>query len=145
MGPRSSEDQVARALTAAVERWVAEGTASTPLPWPIEEGIDNLLYQHGSDGLRELSVSQSRSFSITILGLVIWVAEQTLGPLEAEFQLDKAGAVVAFTLRAGDGRISKRDAPEYGASWRTQLRTIETRPTADEDWARAHVLHYEFG
>jgi hypothetical protein len=142
MGARSSGDESAIALAAAVEKWVAEGAASTSLPQAIEESIDALLYQYGSDGILELSVANSQSTCVTIVGLVIWVTEQTLSPLEAEFQLDKAGAVRALTLRAGDGRISRRDAPEYEASWRKRLRIIETRPTGDEDWA--YVLHHEF-
>jgi hypothetical protein len=144
MGAHSSEEETAIALAAAVEKWAAEGTASTPLPQAIEVGLDGLLYGvgNGGDGIRELSVSQSGPTCITIVGLVIWLGPPTLGPFEAKFHLDKAGAVKALTLRAGDGRISERDAPQDVSSWRTQLRMIESRPNADEDWA--HVLHYEF-
>jgi hypothetical protein len=56
MGARSSGDESAIALAAAVEKWVAEGAASTSLPQAIEESIDALLYQYGSDGILELSV-----------------------------------------------------------------------------------------
>jgi hypothetical protein len=72
------------------------------------------------------------------------VETQTLGPVEAEFDLDKAeGSVKAFTVRAGDGRISREDAPGYPLeSWPKRLRFLESRPTVDEDWE--HVLRYEF-
>lgn len=141
MGARFSEEEVAIALAAAVEKWVAEGAAPPPLPPAIEKSLDDLLYYYDGDGIQELSILQSPTY-ITILGLVIWVDLQTLNPFEAEFQLDEAGGVKALTLRAGDGRIPRRDAPGYSSPWRTQLRTIATRPTADGDWT--HVLHYEF-
>jgi hypothetical protein len=59
------------------------------------------------------------------------------------FKLDEAsGAVKALTIRAGDARISRRDAPTYQLSWRKMTRFIASRPTVDEDWE--HVIHYEF-
>jgi hypothetical protein len=66
----------------------------------------------------------------------------TFSPVEAEFQLDKAGTVRALTLRAGDKRIPPRDAPKGQPSWRDQLRMIASSPTADADWT--HVLKYDF-
>ncbi len=138
-----SEEEVATALVAAVQSYAAAGTGTRPLPQVIEDCLHTLLDERGSDGILELSVSQPRSTCITILGIVIWVTEQTLSPLEAEFQLDKAGgAVKSLTIRAGDGRISRRNAPEYPQSWRKLHRIIASRTTVDEDWA--HVLHYEF-
>jgi hypothetical protein len=76
---------------------------------------------------------------------VIWVEEQRLGPYEAEFQLDQpGGTVAALTIRAGDTRIPRREAPKYSqASWRTLLRMIEARPATDGDWE--NVVHYNFG
>jgi hypothetical protein len=140
--PRS-EEELATALAAAVEGYAARGTGDRSLQG-IQEGLHDMLYHTGSDGILELSVSQSRSTCITLLGIVIWVDDQTLGPLEAEFHLDKAdGAVTAFTVRAGDKRISRRDAPSYPLeSWRKRLRFIEGRPLVDEDWE--HVLRHEF-
>jgi hypothetical protein len=141
MSPRS-EDEVAAALAAAVTTHARHRTASNQLPEEIEEGLHTLLYERGSDGLHELSVSECTSTRITILGVVIWVTEQTLGPLEAKFERDEAGgAVKAFTIRAGDGRIARRDAPKFPQSARALQRIIAARPTTDEDWA--HVIHYE--
>ena len=135
-----SDEQLAMDLAAAVENYAAVGTGSSPVPQAIADGLDNLLYGCGGDGVLELSVS-SEAGCLAILGIVIWVEEQTLGPLEAEFQLDKAGrAVQAFTIRAGDGRISRRDAPSYPQSWRAVHRIIAGRPTADEDWTE--ILHH---
>jgi hypothetical protein len=142
MGPRS-EDEVAAALAADVTTHARHGTGSK-LPEAIELGLHNLLYERGSDGILELAVSESTSTRLTILGIVIWVTEQTLGPLEAKFERDEAGGPVKeITVRAGDGRIARRDAPKYPQSARAMQRIIATRPTADEDWA--YVILYEFG
>jgi hypothetical protein len=140
--PRS-EEELARALAAAVEGYAARGTGDRSLE-EIHEGLDDLLYHRGGDGILELSVSQPRSTCVALLGIVIWVEDQTLGPLEAEFRLEAAGKVKALTVRAGDKRIPRRDAPSYSlASWRKRLRLIEGRPVVDDDWE--HVLRYEFG
>lgn len=138
-----SEEEAAIALAAAVQSYVDDRARSGPVPRAIEEGLDTLLYGWGGDGILELSVSHIDTACVTILGIVIWVEEQTLGPLEAKFQLDKpAGAVKALTIRAGDKRIPRRDAPKYPQSWRNLHRIIAARPTADEDWA--HALQHKF-
>jgi hypothetical protein len=107
----------------------------------VSDALDGLLYHRGSDGIHELSVSESRPTRLALLGVIIWVEEQTLGPLEAVFLLDGAGSVTWFTIRAGDARLPRRDAPAYGPrSWRKQLWFIESRPAADADWE--HVLDH---
>ncbi len=143
MGP-PSEDEVAAALAGAVATHARHKTGSKQLPEAIEDGLHTLLYERGSDGILELAISECTSTRITFLGIVIWVTEQTLGPLEAQFERGEAGGPVkAFTVRAGDGRIARRDAPKVHQSARALQRIIATRPTADEDWA--FVIRYEFG
>jgi len=110
----------------------------------LRDELDDFLYRHGGDGILELSASQTAPTSISLLGIVIWVETQTLGPVEAKFDLDgTTGTVKAFTVRAGDSRISRRDAPGYPLdSLRRRLRFIESRPTADDDWE--HILRHRF-
>ena len=137
-----SDQELAIALAEAVEKHAADLMGTDRLPPAIAQGLDAVLYRHGGDGLLELSVLPSRSTRITILGIVIWVTDQTLGPIEAEFQLDKAGgAVKALTVRAGDDRTSPRDRPKYQQSLRALQRIIANHPIADEDWT--YVLHYD--
>ena len=106
--------------------------------------LDDLLYRRGGDGILELSASQTGPSRVSLLGIVIWVETQTLAPIEAEFELDRTtGTVKAFTVLAGDGRICRRDAPDYPLdSWRKRLQLIESRPAVDGDWE--HVLHHRF-
>jgi hypothetical protein len=139
VAPRS-EKQLAAALAAAVQDYAAAcGDRSLQA---IQEALDDLLYRRGSDGILELSVSQPEAASLTLVGIVIWVEEQTLGPLEAVFSLDEAGSVTRFSVRAGDARLPRHDAPAHALdSWRSRLRFVEARPTADEDWE--YVLHYK--
>jgi hypothetical protein len=83
----------------------------------------------------ELAVAECTPTRITFLGIVIWVTEHRLAPLEAVFE--RGGAdhpVTRFTVRAGDGRIARRDSPKFLQSARALQRIIATRPTADEDW-----------
>jgi hypothetical protein len=139
-----SEEELAHALAEAVENHAADLMSPTGdrAPPAIEKRLDDLLYRHGSDGLMELSIWPSRPKWVRILGIVIWVSDQTLGPIEVEFQFDKAGgAVKALTVRAGDDRTSPRDRPKYQRSSRALQRIIANRPTADEDWT--YVVHCE--
>jgi hypothetical protein len=143
MPAEQHDDDLALALVAAVESYAFGGAALERVSKAVEQAIGHLLYGRGGDGILELSIARPLSFPrLTMVGIVIWVTEQTLGPIEAEFHLDEAGrAVTAFTVRAGDGRILRRDAPKYPGSWRAQLQIIATRPTADEDWE--HVFHHD--
>jgi hypothetical protein len=144
MGGLNTEQDLAKVLAAAAERYAAEERDSNSSTEAIANGLHDLLYGYGGDGVLELSVSQpTSSRCLTVLGIVIWVEEQTQSPLEAVFQFDDVGAVSALTLRAGDRRIAPRDMPGYQESWRNLLRIIAARPTADEDWT--YVLQYEFG
>ena len=138
-----SEEEHAKALAKAVADYAADGMEVSPPPLDaIQGGLEDLLFLRGSDGILELSASRPRSTFLILLCTVIWVETQTLGPVEAEFHLD-AGSVKAFTVRAGDGRVSRQDAPGYPLeSWRKRLRFLEGRPTVDQDWE--HVLRYEF-
>jgi hypothetical protein len=140
MGSLTEED-LAKALAAAVEHSAASGMRDLEA---VRDRLDDFLYRRGGDGILDLSVSQTRPPCISLLGIVIWVETQTLAPIEAEFDLDPTTATVkAFTVRAGDGRISRHDAPGYPLdSWRKRLRFIESRPTVDDDWE--HVLHHQF-
>ena len=107
----------------------------------VGETLDQLLYRRGGDGILELSVSRSEPGWLTLVGLVVWVEDQTLAPLEAVFRLDASGFVKRFTVRAGDARLPRRDVQALPlGSWRARLRLIEARPTEDEDWE--HVLDY---
>ena len=139
-----SDEELAKAFAAAVENYAAGRTRTPRAPLdPVQATLDRLLYHRGGDGILELSVSQPRPKYQTLLGIVIWVETQTLGPVEAEFHLDQDGSVKRFTVRAGDGRVSREDAPAYPlGSWRKRLRFLEGRPTVDEDWE--HVLRYQF-
>lgn len=87
MDPRS-ENEVA-ALAAAVATYARDSTGAK-LPEAIEDGLHALLYEAGSDGVHELAVSECTSTRIAFLGIVTWVTEQTLGPLEAVFELGEA-------------------------------------------------------
>lgn len=141
MAPRT-EEEIARTLAAQLENCAAQAGVS-PVPQAIENGLYDLLYGLGGDGVMELSVAEAVPTRITIVGIVVWVAEQTLSPFEAKFQLGTTGsAVKALTLSAGDRRISRRDGPGHEQSWRELLRIIAARPTSDEDWA--DILHYDF-
>jgi len=140
-----SDEELAKAFAVAVENYADGGTGTvTARLEAIRATLDGLLYHCGSDGILELSVSQLRPAYLTLLCIVIWVETQTLGPVEAEVHLDQGGgSVKTFTVRAGDGRISRQDAPGYPLeSWRKRLRFLEGRPTVDQDWE--HVLRYEF-
>lgn len=138
--PPLSDKEIAAALASAVQEYVAldeEASLQT-----IQERLDDLLYHRGGDGILELSVSEAETASFTVVGIVVWVEEQTLGPLEAAFRLDDAGSVRGFIVRAGDRRLPRKDAPAYPLdSWRSRLRLVEARPTEDDDWE--HVLQYE--
>lgn len=83
----------------------------------------------------ELAVSERASTHTSFVGVVIWVTEQTYGPLEARFgHDDDTHRVTGFVVRAGDSRIARRDSAKFPASARALQRVIATRPTADEDW-----------
>ena len=140
MGTPTEED-LARALAAAIEYAPPSGMRDLEA---VRDRLDDFLYRRGGDGILELSVSQSGPTRISLLGIVIWVETQTLAPIETEFDLDRTmGTVKGFTVRAGDGRISRQDAPGYPLeSWRKRQRLLESRPKVDEDWE--HVLHFEF-
>ena len=139
----TSEQELAVSLAKAVENYMADNAEAGVLTSSMEEGLDNLLYGHGGDGVLELSVSEIQAKSITIVGVVIWVADQTLGPLEATFQRGSRGVVEAATIRAGDRRRSPRDGIKYPPqSWRKLLRMIDGRPQMDEEWSV--VLRYVF-
>lgn len=136
-----TEEDLAKALAAAVEHSAASGMRDLEA---VRDRLDDFLHRRGSDGILDLSVSQTGPACISLLGIVIWVETQTLAPIEVEFDLDQtAGTVRAFTVRAGDGGVSRRDAPGYPLdSWRKRLRLIESRPTVDDDWE--HVLRHHF-
>jgi hypothetical protein len=112
------------------------------VPAAVEDGLHALLYEARSDGIYELAVSEWTSTRITFLGIVSWVTEQTLAPLEAVFERDGADCpVTRFTVRAGDRRVARHDSPRLPQSARALQRVIATRPTADENWE--HVVVYE--
>jgi hypothetical protein len=135
-----SEDEIAETLGAAVATYASDGT-ETKLG-AVRDGLHDLLYHAGCDGVFELTVSDSTSTHISFVGVVIWVTEQTFGPLEAHFDREEAvGRVTGFTVRAGDGRIARRDSPQFPQSARALQRLIASRPTADEDWE--HVVTHQ--
>jgi len=140
MGTPTEED-LAKALAAEVEHSAASGMRDLEA---VRDRLDDFLYRRGGDGILDLSVSKTGPPCISLLGMVIWVETQTLAPIEAEFDLDwTTGTVKAFTVRAGNRRISPRDAPCYPLdSWRKRLRFIESRPTEDDDWE--HVIRHQF-
>ena len=145
MAPRF-EDELAADLAAAVAKHADFKPGWEPFPEEVEEGLYKLLYGDGADGVIELTIAERTPTSVTILGLVIWLGRvETAGPLEAAFELDEAsGSVTAMTVRAGDQRVERREAPPpKSASARAVQRLIAARPTADEDWTR--VIRYELG
>jgi hypothetical protein len=128
-----SKDEIAENLAAAVATY-ASGSREATLE-AVREALGDLLYHAGCDGVFELAVSESTSTHISFVGVVIWVTEQTFGPLEAHFDRDEADdRVTRFRVRAGDCRIARRDSPEFPQSARALQRIIAARPTADEDW-----------
>jgi len=136
-----TEEELAKALAAAVAHSAASGMRDLEA---VRGRLDDFLYRRGGDGILDLSVSHIGPACISLLGIVIWVETQTLAPIEAEFDLDRTtGTVKTFTVRAGDRRISRRDAPGYPLdSLRKRLRFIESRPAVDDDWE--HVLRHQF-
>ena len=134
-----SEDEIAEILAAAVATFVSDSTGAKLEA--VRDGLDNLLYHAGCDGVFELAVSESTSTHISFVGVVIWVTEQTFGPLEAHFEREETvGRVTGFTVRAGDRRIARRDSPKFPQSARALQRMIASRPAADEDWEQV-VTH----
>jgi hypothetical protein len=130
-----SENEVAVSLAAAVAAYASDGTAAKLEA--VGDGLDTVLYVAGSgcDGVFELAVSERTSTHTSFVGVVIWVTEQTYGPLEARFRHDNdTHRVTEFVVRAGDSRIARRDSAKFPASARALQRIIATRPTADEDW-----------
>ena len=122
-----TEEDLAKALAAAVGELAASGERDLTA---LRERLDNFLYHRGGDGILELSVSQTGATCISLLGIVIWVETQTLAPIEGEFDLDSATeAVKAFTVRVGDKRTSRRDAPRYPLdSWR-KAPAVDRKPS----------------
>lgn len=92
----------------------------------------------------ELAVSERTSTHASFVGVVIWVTEQTYGPLEAHFgHDDDTHRVTGFVVRAGDSRIARRDSAKFPASARALQRVIATCPTADEHWE--YVVGHDLG
>ena len=108
----------------------------------VERALEWLLYRHGSDGAYVRTVSDDGAGQITIVGFNIWVDFQTWVLLEATFSLSASrDAIEDFKVRVA-GSPDDPD-PDYQEPARAdaELRMIENRPTADEDWGL--VLEYE--
>jgi hypothetical protein len=107
----------------------------------VERALHGLLYRHGSDGVYVRTVSDDGAGHITIVGFNIWLETSSV-LLEATFNLSASrDAIEDYKVRVA-GSPDDLD-PDYQEPVRAdaELRMIENRPAADEDWGL--VLEYE--